>query len=234
MAQAHQAAERIDLPDQMPLRGAADRGIARHVRDRAHPTACRSRRAAQARGGPRRFDAGMPGADHDHVEARCIDFVLTIYFPMQNLSKIACSDVVRRRGGPVTSSSRARASWTSASTNSSGTPDPAAVARARRVHCRARVEQLRVADVGDRRRVAIRSRCRRASPTIAVAQLVHALARSARTPPRQRSPRSPATPRARQIALVGATITRAAAARVVEQRVDRRRQRRRTVEHDER
>ena len=38
----HQAAERVDLANQMPLRRAADRRIARHVRDRARPTACRS------------------------------------------------------------------------------------------------------------------------------------------------------------------------------------------------
>ena len=67
---AHQAAERVDLADQVPLGRAADCRIARHVgdgavRQRANPDA-----AAQTRGGPRRFHACVPRADDDHVEVR--------------------------------------------------------------------------------------------------------------------------------------------------------------------
>ena len=52
----------------MTLGGAADRGIARHVRDgavrqRADRDAC-----AQPRRRPRRLDPGVAGADHDDVE----------------------------------------------------------------------------------------------------------------------------------------------------------------------
>ena len=43
---AHQSAERVDLADQMTLRRAADRRIARHVRDGVRPTACRCRRCS--------------------------------------------------------------------------------------------------------------------------------------------------------------------------------------------
>ena len=66
----HQAAERIDLADQVSLRRAADRGIARHVRD------CRLRQRADRdapahpRRSPRGLDARMAGADDDHVEVR--------------------------------------------------------------------------------------------------------------------------------------------------------------------
>ena len=47
--QAHQAAERVDLADEVPLGRPADRRVARHVRDRLASTACRARRVSPSR-----------------------------------------------------------------------------------------------------------------------------------------------------------------------------------------
>ena len=68
--QSHEAAERVDLTNEMSLCGAADRRIARHQRHglrrkRAQPDA-----ASEPRRSPCRFAAGMPGADDDDVEVR--------------------------------------------------------------------------------------------------------------------------------------------------------------------
>jgi hypothetical protein len=67
---SHQAAKRVDLPDEMALRRAADCRVARHVADRAVRQRADPHAATQARGRPRRFDAGVPRADDDHVEVR--------------------------------------------------------------------------------------------------------------------------------------------------------------------
>ena len=64
----HQAAERVDLPHEMALRGAADCRIARHVRDRVG----RQRADADARAQARRSEGCLASrvarADHDDVE----------------------------------------------------------------------------------------------------------------------------------------------------------------------
>ena len=62
---AHQAAERVDLANEMALRGAADGWIARHVRDRVARQRAQADAASQARGRVRGLDAGVPGADDD-------------------------------------------------------------------------------------------------------------------------------------------------------------------------
>ena len=67
IARPHQAAERIDLPDEVALRGAADRGIARHVRDGRPRQRADRDRPAHARRRPRGLDTGVPGADDDDV-----------------------------------------------------------------------------------------------------------------------------------------------------------------------
>ena len=64
---AHQSAQRIDLANQMSLRRAADRRIARHVRDGFSSERAQSDAAAEPRRRPRRLDAGVPGADHYYI-----------------------------------------------------------------------------------------------------------------------------------------------------------------------
>ena len=63
IARAHQPAERVDLADQVALRRAADRRIARHVRDRVVRQRADRDGAAEARRGPRRLDPGVARAD---------------------------------------------------------------------------------------------------------------------------------------------------------------------------
>ncbi len=76
---AHQAAERVDLADEMPLRRAADRRVARHVRDGV----ARQRAEADARAEPRRrvrrLAARVAGADR-----------------RSRRSCLSCSDVICR------------------------------------------------------------------------------------------------------------------------------------------
>ena len=64
---AHQSAQRIDLSDQMSLRRAADRRIARHVRDGFSSERAQSDAAAELRRRPRGLDAGVAGADDNHI-----------------------------------------------------------------------------------------------------------------------------------------------------------------------
>ena len=64
----HQSAQRVDLADEMTLRGPADCRVARHVRDRRRRQRADADGAAHRRGRPRRLHAGMAGADHDDVE----------------------------------------------------------------------------------------------------------------------------------------------------------------------
>ena len=68
---AHQAAERVDLADEMALRRAADRRIARHVRDRVGRQRAEPDARAEPRGRIRRLAAGVAGADDDDVERIC-------------------------------------------------------------------------------------------------------------------------------------------------------------------
>ena len=64
----HGAAQRIDLPDQVALADAADRGVAGHLAERLDGVREQQRAGARARRGERRLGAGMPAAHHDHVE----------------------------------------------------------------------------------------------------------------------------------------------------------------------
>ena len=64
---AHQSAKRIDFTNQMSLRRAANRRIARHVRDGFSSERAESDAAAQLRRRPRGFDARVPAADHDDI-----------------------------------------------------------------------------------------------------------------------------------------------------------------------
>jgi hypothetical protein len=63
----HQSAKRIDFPDQMALRRAADRRIARHVCDRLSSERAQSDAAPEPGRRPCGFDPGVPGADNDHI-----------------------------------------------------------------------------------------------------------------------------------------------------------------------
>ena len=64
----HQAAERVDLANQVPLRRAADRRVARHVRDRRLRQRADRHAPAHPRRRPRRLDTRVAGTDDDHVE----------------------------------------------------------------------------------------------------------------------------------------------------------------------
>ena len=65
---AHQAVERVDLPDQMALAEPADRRIAGHGADRRESVRDQRGRGAHARGRGRGFAAGVAAADHDDIE----------------------------------------------------------------------------------------------------------------------------------------------------------------------
>ena len=65
---AHQAVERIDLAHQMALAEPADRRVAGHRPDRREPVRDQRGPRAHARGRGRGLAAGVPAADHDHIE----------------------------------------------------------------------------------------------------------------------------------------------------------------------
>jgi hypothetical protein len=111
---AHQAAERIDLSNEMTLGGAADGGIARHVGHGICGERAESDVRAKTRGGKGCLTACVAGADDNHIER---------HLPIQKRAKMCASKSsgVRR---PVISSNAARASCKSASTNSSGSDCP--------------------------------------------------------------------------------------------------------------
>ena len=71
---AHQPAERVDLANEMTLCRAANRGIARHVRDGVGRQRAESDVRAEPRGRVRRLASGVAGADHDDVEGCIHDF----------------------------------------------------------------------------------------------------------------------------------------------------------------
>jgi hypothetical protein len=68
---AHETAERVDLANQMPLRGAADRRVARHVANGLPRQRAESDVRAETGGGIRRLASSVPGTDNDHVESVC-------------------------------------------------------------------------------------------------------------------------------------------------------------------
>ena len=65
---SHQAAQRIDLGDEMSFRRAANRGIAGHVRDGVRRQRADRNVPPETRRSIRRFAARVPGTDHDHVK----------------------------------------------------------------------------------------------------------------------------------------------------------------------
>src|SRR4029077_19763952 len=98
-----QPAERVDLPNEMALRRAADRGIARHVRHGVGAQRAESHTDADARRRMRGLAARVAGADHERGE------IAAAHFPTQNRAKMwaSRSSVARR---PLISSNAARAS----------------------------------------------------------------------------------------------------------------------------
>ena len=65
---AHDAAERVDFADEMSLGNAADRRIARHLRDQVDVEGVEGSLQSHTRGSHRCFAPGMSGADYDYVE----------------------------------------------------------------------------------------------------------------------------------------------------------------------
>jgi hypothetical protein len=63
----HRAAERVDLLDQVALGHAADRRVARHLRDQLERAGEHQGARAQPRRRQPRLAAGVAGADDDHV-----------------------------------------------------------------------------------------------------------------------------------------------------------------------
>src|SRR5207249_1172188 len=94
---AHDAVERVDLADQMPLAKPADRRVARHRADGLAPMGEQHGarpKPSRGRGG---LGAGMAAADHDdvialhggrHCWSSAILFHVKHYLPMQNSRKI--------------------------------------------------------------------------------------------------------------------------------------------------
>ena len=65
---AHEAVQRVDLADQVPLGQAADRRVAGHGADRVAPMGQEQRPCAEACGGGRGLAAGMPSSHNNDVE----------------------------------------------------------------------------------------------------------------------------------------------------------------------
>ncbi len=65
--QAHLAAQRVDLPYQMPLADPADRRITRHLPDMVEIEREHQRARTHPRRRERRFDSGMAGADNNDI-----------------------------------------------------------------------------------------------------------------------------------------------------------------------
>ena len=65
---AHQSTERVDFTHEMALRRAADRRIARHLRDGVRRERADSDARAQTSGGVSRLAPGVARTDHDDVE----------------------------------------------------------------------------------------------------------------------------------------------------------------------
>ena len=101
----HQAAERVDLANEMAFRRSAHGRIARHVRDGLARQRAQTNAAPEPRGGVRGFHARMPAPMTMTSKLH--------HFPMQNLSKMCCSSP-RCVRVPTISSKRARAACRSA------------------------------------------------------------------------------------------------------------------------
>ena len=160
----HQAAERVDLSDEMALRGAADRRIARHVRhgvrrQRADRDVAPSRAAAYAASHPA-CPAPITMTSKNLSCARVESHALAVTFPDTEAREdmpqhivgrsLAC-DLLERR----------RASCRSVSTNSSGSGPPARRRAGGAGEAAGALEQRDVPHVRDRRRYRVPSRIRR-------------------------------------------------------------------------
>jgi hypothetical protein len=78
----HHATQRVDLPDDVPLAEASDRGVARHPRHRLAAERDEGRSTSHARRGERGLAAGVSRTHHHDV------VTLARHLPMQNVAKI--------------------------------------------------------------------------------------------------------------------------------------------------
>jgi hypothetical protein len=84
----HDAAERVNLADEMTFRDPANRRIARHLADEVEVQSDQPGFRAESRRGRRRLTTRMAGADHDYIEC----FVKRHdYLPIQNVENISDS-----------------------------------------------------------------------------------------------------------------------------------------------
>ena len=102
---AHQPAERIDLANQMTLRGAADRRIARHVRDGVRRQRAEADVRAEARGGVRRLAARVAGTDRRSRRSGFIESDRTA--AVYDFARVTCRRRTARRCGRAVRPARA-------------------------------------------------------------------------------------------------------------------------------
>ena len=170
---AHQAAEGVDLANQMSLCRAADGRITGHMPNSVRRQRAQRDPAAQAHRGMRGLAAGVARADDDDVRS---------HLPMQNLAKISRSTSSDDRF-PTISSSAPNASCSVARTISSPSPTRACSAASPQPRFTTRSSSADVPGVGDRRRVDDAARPRRLRHD----RLTHAIEPVARSAPTPRS-----------------------------------------------
>jgi hypothetical protein len=84
----HNAAERVDLADEMSFRNAANGRIAGHLTDEVKVQSNQAGLRAESRRGRRCLAASMAGANHDYI--KCL-VKRHDYFPIQNVANISDS-----------------------------------------------------------------------------------------------------------------------------------------------
>jgi hypothetical protein len=65
---SHNAAERIDLSNEMPFRDSTNRGVTRHLTDEIEIQCDQSGLSAETSRGRRGLATSMAGANHDYIE----------------------------------------------------------------------------------------------------------------------------------------------------------------------
>src|SRR5262249_26058733 len=114
---AHQPAQRVDLPDEIPLRQAADGRVARHAADGVAQHGDHGHAHTAPRADPCCLRAGVAAADDDDVIVHDRS-TWNGHFPIQNFEKIS-SKTSSRVIAPVSNPSAVEARYRSTSTTGS-------------------------------------------------------------------------------------------------------------------